>query len=48
MNNNHLPASNFQKSEQETGNQVSLALDGLILLRKGDFRGIRCLLKTAF
>ena len=26
MNNNRPPASNFQKSERETGNQVSLAL----------------------
>ena len=26
MNNNHPPASNFQKSERETGNKVSLAL----------------------
>ena len=26
MNNNRPPSSNFQKSERETGNQVSLAL----------------------
>ena len=26
MNNNCPPSSNFQKSERETGNQVSLAL----------------------
>ena len=28
MNNNRPPASNFQKSERETGSQVSLALTG--------------------
>jgi len=26
MNNNHLPASNFQNPEREPANQVSLAL----------------------
>ena len=29
MNNNRPPSSNFQKSERETGNQVSLALTGI-------------------
>ena len=32
MNNNRPPASNFQKSERETGNQVSLALDCIIIV----------------